>query len=139
MRGFRLTVAADIGPDNPLEHDLYLGGGDLDTVAGDVATAQEIKTRLLFFKGESFTDTREGVPYFQEILRKGVDENRAKAIVRSTILNAPSIVDVPFVGFELDRSSRAATIAWRARTNTGRIISSEDFTPLIIGESRDGD
>ena len=75
MRGFRLVRAADIGADNPTEHDLYLEGGDLQTIDDSEATAQGIKTRLLFFKGESFEDQREGVPYYQELLRKGLADS----------------------------------------------------------------
>ncbi len=134
MRGFRLTVAADLGADNPIEHDLILLGGDFATVDDDVATAQEIKTRLLFFKGENFADLREGIPYFQEILIKGVDENRARAIIRQAILSVPAIVDVDSITFEVDRLTRAATVNWTARTNIGTVISSEDFGPLIVPE-----
>jgi len=134
MRGFRLTRAADLGPANPIEHDLYLDGGDLDTVDDDTATAQEIKTRLLFFKGESFADLREGIPYFQEILRKGVDNNRARAIIRQAILSVPAIVDVDSIEFIVDRLTRAATVTWSARTNTGTVVSSGDFGPLLVPE-----
>ena len=133
-RGFRLTTAADVGPGNPVEHDLILVGGTLAVVNGDEATAQEIKTRLLFFKGEAFTNLLEGVPYFQEILRKGVDENRAKAIIKEAILSVPSIVDVRSITFNLDRAFRVASVSWEARTNTDTIITSEDFGPLVIAE-----
>lgn len=137
VRGFRLVKAADVSATNPVEHDLYLEGGDLTTVTGDEATAQEIKTRLLFFRGESFADTREGIPYYQEILRKGLDENRAKAIIRQAILSVPAIVDVDSITLDLDRGARSATVRWSARTNTGSVITSEDFEPLIIAKEND--
>ena len=93
IRGFAL---------DPLTHDLSLDdGGRLETVEGDAATVQEIKTRLLFFRGEGFTDLREGVPYFQEILRKGVDLARVKAIIRGVVRSHPAIVDVPVVDVSL--------------------------------------
>jgi len=133
-RGFRLVSNADLSATNPNEHDLYLEGGTLQVVNGDRATAQEIKTRLLFFKGESFANLLEGVPYFQEILIKGVDENRVKSIIKQAILSVPTIVDVESITFELDRQTRSATVEWSARTNVNTVISSEDFGPLIIQE-----
>lgn len=124
MRGFKL---------DPESHDLYLDdAGRTATVDGDEATAQEIKTRLLFFKGEAFTDTREGVPWYQEIMRKGADLARARAIVRQAILSVPSIVDVPRVDVDLDRATRALTITWTARTDSGRTIRSEDYPALVV-------
>ena len=124
FRGFKL---------DPLTHDLSLDdAGDLETVSDDAATAQEIKTRLLFFKGEGFTDLREGVPYFQEILRKGVDLGRVKAIIRQTIQSHPAIRDVPQIDISLDRATRAASVSFVARTFTGRTIRSEDFGPIVI-------
>lgn len=130
LRGFYL---------DPESHDLYLDAGGrfvfldgADAAQADRATAQEIKTRLLFFKGEGFTDAREGVPYFQEILRKGVALSRVRAIVQRVIRSHPSIVDVPVCEVTLDRATRAASVRFEARTLSGRLIRSDDFPPLVI-------
>lgn len=130
IRGFYL---------DPESHDLALdAGGRLtfldgsDAAQADAATAQEIKTRLIFFEGESFADAREGVPYFQEILRKGVALSRVRAIVQRVIRSHPSIVDVPVCDVTLDRATRAASVRFAARTLSGRLIRSDDFPPLVI-------
>jgi hypothetical protein len=124
MRGVKL---------DPLTHDLSLdAGGRLETIDGDDATAQEIRTRLLFFRAESFTDQTEGIPFYEEILVKGGDLGRVRAIIRAAIASVPAIVDVPIVEVEVDRATRAASVTWEARTNTGRRISSADFPPLTI-------
>lgn len=124
MRGVKL---------DPLTHDLRLdAAGRLETIDGDEATAQEIRTRLLFFRSESFTDQTEGISWYQEILIKGGDLGRVRAIIRAAIASVPAIVDVPIVDVDLNRTTRAATITWEARTNTGRRISSADFPPLLI-------
>jgi hypothetical protein len=124
IRGFKL---------DPTTHDLALdAGGRLEYVEGTDATVQEIKTRLLHFQGESFNDLREGVPWYQEILVKGVDLARVRAIIRAAILSVPAIVDVPRVDVEIDRATRAATITWEAREASGRVVRSEDFAPLVI-------
>tara|TARA_R110000868_G_scaffold69705_1_gene204886 strand:- start:376 stop:759 length:384 start_codon:yes stop_codon:yes gene_type:complete len=124
MRGIRL---------DPLTHDLSLdAGGRIETIDGDEATAQEIRTRLLFFRSESFTDQTEGIPWYQEILVKGGDLGRVRAIIRACIASVPAIVDVPLVNVEVDRTTRTGTITWEARTNTGTRITSADFPPLVI-------
>ena len=125
MRGFKLDLES---------HDLALdAGGRLEFVDGDAATYQEIKTRILFFKGEGFTDAREGVPYFQEIFQKGTDPGRVIALIRATIASVPAVVDVPLCAMSVDRATRAATVTFQARTNTGRVIDSRDYPPLILG------
>lgn len=125
MRGFFL---------NPATHDLAVQNGRFRTVSDDEATAQEIKTRLLFFKGESFTDRREGVPYWTEILAvKGVDLNRVKAIIRAVIRSVPAVVDVPRLEIVYDRATRRASVDFEARTVRGSTIRSADFGPLLIG------
>lgn len=105
----------------------------LDDADGDEATAQEIRTRLLFFRGECAKDLREGVPYYQEILRKGGDLGRVRAIIRQTIQSVPAVLDVPSVEIDLDRATRAATVRWVARSRRGSVIRSEDYAQLVIG------
>lgn len=123
IRGFELDTAHDLALDS---------GGRLTFVSDDAATAQEIKTRLLFFRGESFTDAREGVPYFQEILKKGVSLPRVRAILRQVIQSHPAIVDVPRLDLTLDRGTRIATVVFEARTVRGTTIRSEDYGALEI-------
>lgn len=123
MRGFRLDT----------EHDLALDlGGRLVPIEGDEATLQEIKTRLWFFRGQSFTDAREGVPYFQEILKKGVIPARVRQIIRQVVASHPAIVDVPRIELSIDRQSRQAVVSWEARTLSGSVLKSTDFAPLFV-------
>ena len=124
MRGFKLDT----------DHDLALdSGGRFEFVSGDEATGQEVATRLLFFRGENFLDSREGVPYFQEIFQKGTDPARVRALIRATIQSVPAIVDVPVCEIVTDPATRRAVCTWSARTNTGTVIRSEDFPPLVLG------
>lgn len=123
MRGFRLNT----------EHDLDLdAAGRLIEIDLDEATTQEIKTRLLFFRGQSFMDAREGTPYFEEILKKGIVPERVKQIIRQVIQSHPAIVDVPKIELVLDRFTRQASVVWEARTVRGTILRSEAFGPLVV-------
>ena len=123
IRGFQLDT----------NHDLALSNGDFLWIDGDAATGQEIATRLLFFRGENFADTREGVPYFQEIFQKGTDPARVRALIRDTIRSVPAVVDVPTCEIVTDPATRRAVCTWTARTNSGKVIRSTDFPPLILG------
>lgn len=131
MRGFLKTTTLD--DDNTVIGDLHLTDGDLVEVTGIQATAQELRSRLLFFKGTCFADLSEGVPYFQEILIKGVSIPRVREIVRQVIAGHPAIIDVPRIDITLDRATRAATISFDARTNEGLVVSSVDFGSVNVG------
>ena len=131
MRGWKKTTTIDV--DNPVLNDLHLTAGTSTPVDGDVATAQEIRSRFLLVRGSYFLDLREGLPLFQEILKKGYVPGRVRQIVRDLLLTHPAIVDVVRVTFDVDRATRQAEITWIARTTTGRIVRSEDFGPVLLG------
>jgi hypothetical protein len=134
MRGWRKTTAADA--DNPVISDLHLVGGDAEILGdGDEleATAQEVRSRLLLFRGSFFGNLREGVPWYQEILVKGPNVPRIREILRQAILTHPAIVDVLSLVITTDRATRAATVTWSARTVDGRIVRSEEHGPVIVG------
>lgn len=134
MRGWKKTKAADAN--NPVVGDMYLEGGTSValTNADDAieATAQELRSRILLFRGSYFLDLREGVPWFQEILRKGYVPARVREIFRQTLLTHPAIADVPLITLSVDRATRAASLAFEARTTDGKVVSSEDFGPVEI-------
>lgn len=56
---------------DPNSHDLVIETGTL-RLTSDINedAAQRLKIRLLIFKGEWILDNREGVPYYQSILKK---------------------------------------------------------------------
>jgi hypothetical protein len=134
MRGWRKTTIADA--DNPVLRDLHLVGGDAEILGeGDEleATAQEVGSRLLLFRGSYFLDLREGVPWYQEILGKGASTPRIREILRQTIQGHPAVADVLSVDVGLDRTTRAATVSWEARTIEGLIVRSEEHGPVTVG------
>lgn len=131
MRGWLKTKI--VSADNPILGDMHLTAGDSTTVEGDVATEQEIRSRLLLFRGSYFLDLREGVPWYQEILRKGYAPARVRELLRQTIATHPAVIDVPSVVLSVDRATRAASVTFEARTIEGVTIRSEDFGPVTVG------
>lgn len=119
---------------DPQTHDLALEGGRLlRAAAGPDQIAQSIKTRLLFWRGESLLDTREGVPYATQILGvKNPDLGRIRGIFLRTIRSVPGVRDVTRIELELDAATRALTVEWVVRTTEGGMVRSEDYGPLLL-------
>lgn len=130
MRGWKKTRTID--GDNPIVGDMHLIAGTSSTVEGDEATGQELRSRLLLFQGSYFMDLREGVPWYQEILRKGYVSGRVRELLRRAILTHPAVVDVPVLTLTVDRATRSAVVAFEARTVEGMTIRSEDFGPVEV-------
>lgn len=69
-------------------HDLTLANYDLQIVRRIDYVAQNIKQRLLSFRGEWFLDTSAGVPWLQNILKKSprryAVEQALKAAIQGT-------------------------------------------------------
>lgn len=133
IRNILLTGAID--DENPVVHDLHLKGGQLVFLENnELAAAQGIKCRLLMFKGEFFLDQSLGIPYFEEILKKGVNLVRIRDIVRTAIASEPGIVEVVDVRLELDGATREATISWEVLHDSGAVINSDQYLQLFIEE-----
>lgn len=114
--------------------------GDIDTTHGKfslangvTAIAQHMRIRVRFFLGEWFLDQREGVPYYRDVFIK----NPSRAVVVSTfkrvILSTPGVATLDRFEFELDRSTRVATIDWEVTTTDGVVLTSADYGPFILG------
>jgi len=116
------------------DSDIDITGGTLSLVTERDAIAQHMRIRLRFFLGEWFLDRREGIPYFRDILIK----NPSRAVVTSTLkrvmLETPGIAAVDKFALEIDRETRAGTITWEVTTDSGAVLTSDDYGPLILGE-----
>ena len=55
------------------------------------SVAQKIRIRLLRYFGEWFLDTSVGIPYFQEILKKGVSKDYIDTVFIDEILNTTGV------------------------------------------------
>lgn len=128
----RLTRADEVTPDNPVAGDLHLVGGAISWLDGIDAARQAIESRLQAFRGDWFLDLRSGVPYYQTILRKGVDVATVRSAMREAILSVPAVVEVTELTVELDAVTRTARVRFAAVYQDGRPIRSEDYGPIII-------
>ena len=103
-------ATVDFGID-PTSGDLAIVGTELAIVEGSDAVAQEVQTRLRWWLGGWFLDLSQGVPYLQEILRKGVTEAIVREILREQIELVPDVQSIDLIDVAIDRVTREATVS----------------------------
>lgn len=95
-------------------HRPVRSGGSFVRVTGAQEIAQNVKVRLLLFLGEVWLDTTQGVPYFQEVLLKGVDPAALQVVFREAILGADGIVSIELLELAFDPATRVLTVDYQA-------------------------
>jgi len=68
---------------------------------GVEALAQRLRCRYKFFLGEWFLDTRQGIPYFRDILVKNPDQSLVQSIFRKATLTTPGVLAIRRFGASL--------------------------------------
>lgn len=117
---------ADIELD--INNDILLTNGSMSIVRGSDAIVQQLNIRFDFGLGEWFLDKRLGIPFFEEILIKNPDLNRARAIFRQVIVTTPGIDSVLTFSLNFDAGERRMTIDFTAKKTDGEILEySSDF------------
>ncbi len=136
MIQWKLTAVADV--ENPVVHDLFLKNGSF-VLIGDTpetfkeAVAQNIKQRLLFFKGEWFLDRNEGVPWFEDILVLNVDLGLVRTIFKQVITGTDGVASVQDMTLALDRAARALSVSFIAiLTDGSKLVSGEVPGPFVV-------
>lgn len=110
--------------------------GNLQTVTGREAIAQHVKIRLRFFRGEWALDTREGTPYWEEILIRGASDSVVSEVFRRVVAETPGIASVRQFAISIDRQTRTLTIArLEAVTTDGEAITADDFGPFVVADA----
>lgn len=104
-------------------YDLVLQTGTVDltmATATDVID-QKILAVLRMEKGDWYLDTRQGVPYFADLLEKGVSAQAVGSAISAALLRIPEVLAVTEMQVALDSATRQATISFVARTTDGTI------------------
>ena len=104
-RGWELVTSPDA--ENPDEGDLKVSKRSLVRLStfGD-QVAQAVRVRLKWFRGEWFLDTRQGVPYLQEIFGKGVSLATVRNVLRREIVKVAGVFQVRKLDLDLDTTTR---------------------------------
>lgn len=112
---------------DPNTHDLVLTRFDLSLVDGNELIVQRIKQRLLLFLGEWYLDVEAGVPWFQEILVKGVDLGRVETLIKRTIVGTEGVTRLTALDLNFTPEPRRLSVSFRAVGENGEDLAVEDF------------
>ena len=94
--------------------DLLLTSGDLTLVKKIDAVKQYAANRLLMYLGEYFLDVEEGLPWFEQLLRKNVSPILIDSILKTYIIDTPGIVQLAEFDFDFDRVTRKLYVTFSA-------------------------
>ena len=106
-----------------VSHDLVITNSDLSLLNNEAQVSkQTLKINLLTYQGEWFTDTTLGLPYLQEIFKKGTGKKYIDTLYQTTILGSYNIDSIIDFQSTLD-FERKYTLSFSAYTTDGEIIS----------------
>lgn len=109
--------------------DLDISTNDYQIVTGANAIAQHLRIRYRFFLGEWSQDTRLGVPYFREILKKNPNQSAVRAILQNVATETPGVVEVRNFSLDLDGETRALTVEFDLGVDVdGQLV----FEPFLV-------
>ena len=106
---------------DPATGDLVFVNRDLATVSGAELVQQRLAIIPRMFKGEWFLDADAGIPWFQEILEKGVDTTVVDAILRKAILDTEDVNRLLTYESSIDVASRTISVAFSVDTVYGPV------------------
>lgn len=102
-------------------NDLVIENNNLVLIDGADFVGQMLKERLQTFLGEWFLDTDLGIPYFQNILTKGVNLNTIKNVFKNEILSTPGVIELEDFNLDFTDSTRQLSLDFSVRTENGSI------------------
>jgi len=114
--------------------DLDITNNSFSLVEGAAAVKQHCQVRLKFFLGEWFLDTRIGVPWFQQILVKGVSTTMVQQIIRDVILGTPGVKSIDAFSMVLNDATRelAVEVSGKLDADVGEDSYEWSFDELIL-------
>lgn len=114
--------------------DWLLTNGDLSTDSGDIAWATSVEAiaqhctiRFRTFLAEYWLNLNIGIDYYGKILVKNPNLVTVQSIFRRTILGTPGVVALLSFEMALDKTTRTASVTFRASTTDGPLDYSEEF------------
>lgn len=136
--GFQSSTASFLGGDSSLwKHSLYIPG-DIVSCVHDIILesgsaimesnlAQRIDCTLRTFLGEHWLNPAEGMPYFQEFLKKNPDISVCKQAFATSIQSVPGVSSLDRLDVNFSNSSRAFRVDFDATgTDTVPVSSTSE-------------
>lgn len=129
-----LAVTTATDTDNPVLGDFYVGSDGKEKLITNLAdqVAQRLYVRFEFFRGEWFLDLRLGLPYFDQILIKGQDDQVMRSFFSQTISQDPGVASIKSLSIDTERGTRVATVTFVAQLIDGSSLDSSNYPPFLV-------
>lgn len=119
-------------------NDITFTDAEIDMVTGADQVKQEILIRLRLFRSEWFLAPDDGVPYWQQVFDKAIDEYTAdgtqgssarliESVLRAEILAVDSVEAITEWEMAIDAATRHMTLSFTCSTGEGVVVVSEIF------------
>ncbi len=107
---------------DPITHDLIIENGDIRLTKDGEITLQKIKTRLLFFVGDSFLNPDNGVDYLQYVFANSVTDETIRNLFIKELQAIPEIIEIIELEVVRDRVGEKVTISFKVKDMNGNIV-----------------
>jgi hypothetical protein len=102
--------------------DLKLENGTTKIIDGPEYAEQRISVTCDFFLGEFFLNTKEGIPYFRDILIKNPNPDTVRSVFRRAILQTPGVVSCT-LEWSVNAAARQGLVEFEAVYKNGQKIA----------------
>lgn len=119
---------------NPDVGDMMLDAAGQEVTIDDMAleTAQDLFVGYQFFKGEWILDLSEGMPYYDEILKKGAPDRVVRALLGQPVRDHPNVDQLLKLSYTRI-ANRGLAFTFEALLKNGVVLKSSDFEPFRVG------
>lgn len=115
------------------EGDLALGDdGDFVFIDGSRLVLQTILARFRFFLGEWFLDTREGVPYYRDVLIKNPDRGVVRSVFLQVLESTPGVLGVLTFDIVFDERARTISFAFEVQATDGVVTVTPGDEAFVV-------
>lgn len=102
-------------------HDIHMMNGNLVLNSDRGTVGQDIKTRLLFFKGEWRFDIDDGTPWLQVIFKKPFNLALAQSATKARILGTKGVDKLNSFLMDYTASTRKLRVTFNVTTVYGEL------------------
>jgi hypothetical protein len=107
---------------DPVTHDLVIENGDIRFTRDGEITLQKIKTRFLFFTGDSFLNPEEGVDYLKYVFTTSSSEESIRNLFIKELQAIPEIAEIIEVEILRQEGSELINVSFKVKDRNGFVI-----------------
>lgn len=102
-------------------NDLVIENNNLVLVSDLEEVRMLVYERLRTFLGEWFLNLNIGVPYFQEIFKKGTNLLTVSARLKETIIDTPGVLQLTWFNMDYEETTRVLSVSFDTLCSDGVI------------------